>query len=291
MNAPPLQGPLFISPGPGGVEARPTARSFGTIVILIAAWAAITSTVRANDDSPNPDSPLVKLLKSGRVPEARQGAIFDMIGKRGTAGDLTFLYERAISPGGIAPSLRPKALEVLAEAASNRNLRPARDLDKLVPLIRAAPSRSDMALVIPATRLAGLWKLEAAADVLAALAVSPSPSVDTPLRALALDALATIGGKAGRSRIEALTRLDQPMGTRLQAVAALARLDQEAAAKTAAEILAQPAAPAGDVTPLVAAFLNQQGGGEVLAAALGRQPVPADSARLGAPSGLRIGPG
>ena len=38
-------------------------------------------------------------------------------------------------------AIRSKALEALAEAASNRKLRPARDLDKLVPLIRAAPSR------------------------------------------------------------------------------------------------------------------------------------------------------
>ena len=50
------------------------------------------------DDPPPPDSPLVKLLKSGRVPEARQGAIVDMIGKRGTAGDLEFIFQQAICP-------------------------------------------------------------------------------------------------------------------------------------------------------------------------------------------------
>ena len=248
------------------------------IVIVVAAWTAITPAVWGADDPPAPESPLVKLLKSGRVPEARQGAVFEMIGKRGTAADLTFLYQRAISPDGFSAANRAKALEALAEAASNRNLRPAHDLDKLVPLIRPAPSRSEVAVEKPAIRLAGLWNLEAAGDALQALAASPS--VDDVLRADALDALATIGGKAGRSRIEALAGRDQPAGTRLPAVAALAKLDVEAAAARAAEILVQPPAPARDLAPLLAAFLNRQGGGEVLASALARQPVPADSARV-----------
>jgi len=259
------------------------------IVILVAAWAAIDSAAWATGDEPAPDSALVKLLKSGRVPEARQGTIIEMIGKRGTAGDLMFLYQRAISGDGFSAPYRSKALEALAEAASNRKLCPARDLDKLVPLIRAAPSGSDITLARPATRLAGLWKLEAAGDALEALAVSSSPSVDDVLRAEALGALAAIGGQVGRSRIEALTGRDQPMGIRLPAVAALARLDVEVAAVRAAEILAQPAAPARDLNPLLAAFLNRQGGGEVLAAALARQPVPADSAKLALRSVYALG--
>ena len=126
--------------------------------------------------------------------------------------------------------------------------------------VQAASSPSDLALEKPAVRLAGLWKLEAAADALRRLAVSPS--VDDVLRAEALDALAAIGGQVGRSRIEVLAGRDQPMGTRILAVAALAKLDLEAAAVRAAEILAQPAALGRDLTPLLAAFLNRQGGAE-----------------------------
>jgi putative heme-binding domain-containing protein len=46
------------------------------------------------------------------------------------------------------------------------------------------------------------------------------------------------------------------------------------------EILNQPAERQCDLTPLVAAFLNQQGGGDVLAAALNSQTVPVDAAKL-----------
>jgi putative heme-binding domain-containing protein len=253
-----------------------SARSVAVIAVLACLASDRARSVAA--ENPAPDSPLVKLLKSGRVPEARLSTIIEMIGKRGTASDLTYLYERALSPSELAPLLRAKVLEMLAQAAANRNLRPVRDLDKLVPLLRASSSRSDIGLVMPATRLAGLWKLESAADALAGLA--GSPSVNDALRAEAIDALAAIGGTVGRSRIEALVGIDQPVGTRLPAVAALAALDLEAAATKAAEILAQPAPPAGDLTRLIGAFLNRQRGGEALAAALARLAVPADSARL-----------
>jgi putative heme-binding domain-containing protein len=247
------------------------------IIILLAASALFVPCAEA-DDSPAPDSPLVKLLKSGRVPEARQGAIVDMIGKRGTAGDVEFLFHRATSPDGFSTPLKLKALKALAEAAANRNLRPANDVDKLAALIRPVSSRSDMGLEKAAIRLAGLWKLETAADALKALAVSPA--ADESLRGEALDALAAIGGKMGRSQIEALTAPAQPPGTRILAVASLAKLDVDAAAARAAEILATAASAGRDLTPLLAAFLNRQGGADVLALAIGRHPVPADSAKL-----------
>ena len=173
------------------------------MLIVLAVWSAIHPVALGAGDEPVADSPLVKLLKSGRIPESRQGALIDMIGKRGTEADLTFLFQHAIAPGGFSAPNRAKVLDALAEAASNRKLSPPRDLDKLVPLIRAAPSPADMALEKPAVRLAGIWKLEAAEDVLQALA--SSTSVDDVLRAEALDALAAIGSRVG-------TVADRPPG-------------------------------------------------------------------------------
>jgi putative heme-binding domain-containing protein len=157
-------------------------------------------------------------------------------------------------------------------------VRPAKDLEKLVPLLRSASSRSEPVLEKAAVRLAGLWKLEVAAEPLRALAVSRS--ANDGLRAEALGALAAIDARLWRSEIEALVGPAQPVGTRILAVASLARLDVDAAAARAAEILSQPAATGRDITPLLAAFLNRQGGADVLAAALGRHAPPADSAKL-----------
>ena len=106
------------------------------------------------------------------------------------------------------------------------------------------------------------------------------PRLDESLRGEALDALAAIGGRVGRSQIEALTAPAQPVGTRILAVASLTKLDVDAAAARAAEILAAAPGPGRDLTPLLAAFLNRQGGADVLALAIGRHAVPADSAKL-----------
>jgi len=246
------------------------------ILVLVGAGAILDAPAQA-DDPAAADSPMVKLLKSGRVPPARQGTIVAMIGKRGTAADLAFIYQQAITTDGLSAALKVQAMEALAEAATNRNLRPPKDLDKLVPVIQWASSRSELALLKAAVHLAGRWKLESAAEALRRVAVSPS--ADAGLRALALDALAAIGGRGGRAQIEALAEPAQPAGTRLLAVASLAQLDVGAAAARAAAILAQ--APSGrDLTPLVAAFLNRQGGADVLATALERRGATADSAKL-----------
>ena len=247
------------------------------IAIPVAAFALFTTAVRA-DEPPASDSPLVKLLKSGRVPEARQGAVVDMIGKRGTAGDIAFLFQQVISPGGFSVPIKVKSLEALAEAASNRNLRPAKDADKLVTLIEPISPRPEPTIQKAAVRLAGVWKLDAAADALGAIAVAPT--ADETLRSEALAALASIGGTAGRSRIEALISANLPADTCMLAVAALARLDVDAAAERAAAILAHAPEPGRDLKPLVAAFLNRQGGADVLAAKLGSHPPSADSARM-----------
>ena len=210
-----------------------------------------------------------------------------MIGKRGPVADLGYLYQRALSPNGFPPALRVKAFNALAEAASTRGLRPAQDIDKLAPLLRAASNGSEPALVKALIRLPGLWKLEGASDTLRAIA--QSPTAEDEIRTLALEALAGIGGKVGRSQVEALAGPDQPVVVRLPAVAALVQLDVEGAAKRAAELLPQAAAQGRDLTPLLAAFLNRQGGSEVLASSLARHAVPADSAKLALRSVFALG--
>ena len=54
----------------------------------------------------------------------------------------------------------------------------------------------------------------------------------------------------------------------------------DSAAARAAELIPQAAAERVDLKPLMAAFLNRQGAGAVLAAAIERQHIPADAAKL-----------
>jgi putative heme-binding domain-containing protein len=236
---------------------------------------------------PATDSPLVKLLKSGRVPEARQGTIVDMIGKRGTAADLAFIYQKAIEPSSFPVAMRARALDALAEAALTRNLRPDGKLDALVHLLEPSSKASDPALTRATIHLAGLWKLEAAAENLEHLAQAEGTPDET--RWLACQALADIGGQPGLARINALVRDDRKPGVRLPAVAALARLDMTAAAGKAIGLLPDAVSARREITPLFAAFLDRQGGADILAAAVSHHPVPADAAKIALRSVYALG--
>ncbi len=240
-------------------------------LFAVAVFATITAVALADD------SPLVKLLKSGRVPEERQGAVIDMIGKRGTTADLDYIYERALS-GGFAEPIRARVLDALAEAATTRGLKPEKDRDRLIPLLVGPSSLSGSTLRGPAIRLTGAWKLEMASGPLQAIA--RWPMTHEAVRESAIDALAAIGGTVGRTAIEGLAGTGSPMPLRLSAVGALVRLDAAAAAARAAELIPAAAAEGADLKPLMAAFLNHQGGGEALARAIGRRAIPPDAAKL-----------
>src|SRR4051794_28718568 len=98
----------------------------GAVLSVLMVLLAISSA-RADD------GPLTKALK--RVPAQRQGPVIDMIGKRGTAADLTFLFEQTLKPEGFPRASRLKALDALAEAAQTRESKPAGDLSRLAALM------------------------------------------------------------------------------------------------------------------------------------------------------------
>jgi hypothetical protein len=197
---------------------------------VLCVWVAIPAL--AQDDE-TPESPQVKLLKSGRVPEARLGTFVDQIGQRGSAADLAYLFNRAVTPGGFPEPVRQRALEVLAEAASTRKVRPSGDLGGLVSIIAAKDIQP--AIRLAAIRLAGLWKFEKASSALAGIVDTPGPSAT--LLAATLEALADLGGVSNKALISGLTQPGRPAHVRALAVAALARIDLEAASKAAADVL------------------------------------------------------
>jgi putative heme-binding domain-containing protein len=228
-----------------------------------------------SQDEPKPESAYVKLLK--KAPEGRMAQIVDLIGKRGTIDDLAFVYERAIASDGFPTPVCLKALESLNDAATTRDLRPRVDLAGLARLIKPADPKAVPAIRLAAIKLAGAWKAEATVDELREIA--GSRQADPPTRSAAFEALASIGGSKARSAIDALASADRPPAVKALAVAALARLDLGLAAEKAAGALTDDAR-IEDVTPLIAAFLDRQGGGDKLAAALEKKKPTTDGARL-----------
>ena len=205
------------------------------------------------------------------------GQIVDIIGKRGGADDLAYIYDRATAPDGFPAPDRLKALDILADAALTRDLRPKVDFAGLARSIKASDPDVPASLRLAAIKLAGLWKAEATVGGLREIA--GSKPTDPTTRAAAFEALASIGGKGAREGIEALASGDRAPAVRALAVAALARFDVDSAAEKAAGALTDEAR-IEDVTPLMAAFLDRQGGGDKLASALAARKPTADGARL-----------
>ncbi|GAC1475964.1 MAG: hypothetical protein NVSMB9_29510 [Isosphaeraceae bacterium] len=246
-------------------------------VFLLVFLAAVASGVSASaaDTPPAKDSALVKMLKGGKLPEPRQGAIITMIGKRGGPADLDFLFGRALDPNAFSTTNRRKALEALADAASTRNVRPLVDLQRLERLIASREPDSPPEIPRAAVRLAGLWKVQSLGGPLRSMAASAKTSV--LLRAEALDALASMGDRAS---IEALAAPGSPPSLRVQAITALTRLDVQSAARLAAHVLRDADQAPDKLGPLLAAFLNRRDGADTLASALAAIELPRDAARV-----------
>jgi putative heme-binding domain-containing protein len=242
---------------------------------ILAALVVLAAAPAARAADPPADSPMVKLLKSGRVPEERQGTILKMLGERGTVADLDYIYQRAFDPK-VSFAVRAKSLDALADAATTRNLRPEKDRDRLAGLLADSLQPAAEALRQPACHLAGAWKLAAACPQLRDMARSARPGEKNE----AIAALAAIGGTEGRAAIDGLCRPGSPPGVRLAAIAALIRLDADAAAARATELIPEAAASGIDLTPLIEGFLNHKGGGAILAKALAQHPIPPDAAKL-----------
>jgi putative heme-binding domain-containing protein len=100
------------------------------------------------------------------------------------------------------------------------------------------------------------------------------------VREEAIDGIAAIGGAEGRSHLEDLTLPGSSTPVRLLAMAALTRLDPEAAATRVAAFLPEAAAQGVDLSPLMEAFQNRRGGGAILAKAIAQRPIPPDAAKL-----------
>lgn len=244
--------------------------------VLMAALLAVAWTPGPLAAQSSPAAAMMRLLKSGRVPEDRIPTLLELVGSRGTSEDLAYIYQQCLADDGYQGDVRLKALDVLANAAENRQVKPEADLAGLSALIAPAAGKpTDARTQLAAIRLAGVWKVDALSDSLSSLADSDNRAV----RQAAIDALVAINSEASRSALEKLTAANQRLAVRYRGAAALATLDPKATAKLAAELLAAGTAEV-DPAPLIDAFLNHQGGSDLLAAALAGKQLPEEAAKL-----------
>jgi putative heme-binding domain-containing protein len=225
-------------------------------------------------DRKNIAASLVTMLNNGKIPADRQPAVVETICKRGTAKELGVIWEKAARSDGYPPALRRRVLEWLADAATTRRAQPKVAAGSVGKLI--ADAGSDPALLTDAIHLAAAWKVRDAAGSVRQLA--SNGKAQPAAREAAIDALGAFADTESIKSLRELAGPGQPIPIRFRAVTALVPLDVDGAATAAAVALAA-SGESDDPGALVQAFLVRKAGSDRLAAALGKEKVPADAAK------------
>jgi len=218
---------------------------------------------------------LLRLVKIPGLPPDKLSAAWTLIASQGGPEELKLVFDKLLTPPHlthlITDALRAALLRGLEQAARQRGVRPAGELEPLLEVIMSSRSPEVRA---PAIRLIGLWKLEKLRSLLVELARAPDkpPSV----REVGLEGLVALGGPGSKEVIEAVCGKDQPAEVRGLAVTALAKLDVEAAVRQAVIVLPLLADPAAMVGELV----QHKNGPAALAKHLAGTKVPPDVAKL-----------
>lgn len=240
-----------------------------TALFLSAITLLLVSTYQSPATAQGSASPMMKLLKSGRVPASRQGTIIELICRKGNPEELGFIWEQIINDK-FPEDVKQESLLALKEAFQNRKIKPAGNLADISKLIDAKPPVNQIAI-----ELAGLWKVSGAADKLQQLALAAR--TDEKLRTAAIDALVSIGGPESIKAMQKLTQEDSPADIRYLGAAALVTLDLQQAIKAGINIMTS--SKEGDPTPFIEAILDTRGAADQLATALATQQIPEDVAK------------
>ncbi len=210
--------------------------------------------------------PLRALVKAGKLEGEAEDGLLTLLARAGTAADAAAVLARAAErKAGDARRLRLAA--ALEQAATERGVVPGNRNVVVALLQEEGRARATFA------RLAGLWKVTEARNVLAGLVEA---KVDDEVRWAAIGALASTGGAF---QLNGMTKAGTPMPVRWRAVVALAGASPAAAASAAAELLADEKSEG--VADVFDAFVARKGGGAALAKALAEKKLPADVARIG----------
>jgi putative heme-binding domain-containing protein len=224
---------------------------------------------------------IVTQLSFNAVPVGQREGALDLLADVGGPNEASLLLQLASrARGDYDDAARARMLARVERMARQRNVRPGGGGKELAGLITAdGPLDTRLA----ALRLAGALKRQDLTREVASAATdrNAAPAV----RDAAMAALGETGTGAAVEILRQLDNSQQPYAVRSMAVAALAQVDVKDAARRAAELLSQGPAtddPAqSDPSKLFDAFLQREGGGEALAAALKGKKIPTDVAKLG----------
>jgi putative heme-binding domain-containing protein len=220
--------------------------------------------------SPRVVAPLVALLESGKLPAERRESVLLLVAALGGPSELRLVLDLALA-GNASAEQRAALLTALASATQMRKVRPDGDLAAIAQLT----SDTNEAVRLAAIELSGLWKVAAANPTL--LEIASAESTSDEVRQKALAALADYGDQS-RDVLLRLSRANSSVATQTAAIAALAKLDVNAAAAECVQLLKLQSQ--ADPSAAISAILDRNGGAAALGAAVSKESLSADAAKL-----------
>ncbi len=219
---------------------------------------------------------VIDLLAGGRVPAEDLDAVLEVVASFGRPEDLQRLLRLAMD-GRDDPTAH-RYLHALLEAHRRRRVRAAGPWDGLIARSEGAAP----AVGATIARLIGAWQWPAGQDWLERQASRPESPAEVRLAAIA--GLADMGGDAAARQLARMAAADPAPDIRRASLIGLLTLRPQEAARLAAAFLRELTDPAA-ATPLMEAFQQRQGAAETLAAALAAEAdagrsIPPDVAVL-----------
>jgi putative heme-binding domain-containing protein len=213
-------------------------------------------------------SKLMDLAKSDEIGlEGRRGILTGIAGIGGE-GELRAIFEPGFHRSAENHAL---ALAALNAASASRTVKPEGDL---AVVLRSALRSDQSDLSEQALGLIGEWQVADLHDDVAAL-VDDKQSVGA-IRLAAVRALGLLGGDDTKRLAKLIDSGDATEELKLAALDSLSRVDMSAAASRGAALLALGQA----TTEVLSPFLNREGGGPALIAALAKRKLGAAPAAL-----------
>lgn len=196
--------------------------------------------------------------------EEREDAI-SIIAQTGSPDDLSKLMDLVAK--------EPAILKQLITAAQIRKIQPKPGKEKLLPLLKS----TNLTVFVDAAKLAGLWKLTAARDILIKAFINTK---STGRRAAAAEGLRLFNDKETIAFFYKLAGEDNDEAKRALAIKELSKIAPDQAAKYGADLLMRDT-DGKDPHDLYRSFLQNPKASKALADALKGKKIPAKSATLG----------
>ena len=214
-------------------------------------------------------APLVTIIEQGNVSPQQMGEFSDMVATVGGPKELARLFQLALNGN----EQRQQTILASLVKSGDRKVVPAGDIQRIAPLLDSTNENIRRSAI----ECSGLWKATPLQGKLIELATTAK---DAGIRQSAISAITSLGSDECKKTLASLTKSDQPLAVRQQAIAGLSRYQPQKAVGAAVEFW-QDAEQTKQPESLFNVFLGMKNGGNLLAKSLTGKKIPADVARIG----------